>query len=730
MLGKARYNKGNVKVTEHAHGRYSCLLVLPMALLDESTEELLQEIALELAFVQSGGPSSIAALISSLVKLQQIAAAQGKEKALQLSRELSGWLVDLEARGTDLDAGEIEALQEKYQPLEKALYAEANKTEAGFTINLESQDDLELLNEFCNEGKDLLSQVEQGVLVLEEDPAHRETLNQVFRAFHTFKGGAGFLGLEPIKDLAHNLESLLDAARQNSLVIDRNVINLILAGGDALRMYVDGIEQTIRSDNKTAPIIVPTRELIERVKSTLDGNPGEVANENPGETKVPASEPTSEPAVEAKITPPIAKINKPIPTLTKEIEEPQPKPSPKPKETNLSNFVKIDTQKLDALIDLVGELVIAKSMVVEHPVVAGQQSEELSRELRQLSRIAADLQRNAMSLRMVPIRTTFQKMNRLVRDLANSQNKQITLITKGEDTELDRNIVEALAEPMIHMLRNSIDHGIERPAEREGMGKSAEGKIEIEACHQAGGILIRIEDDGRGIDPARVLAKARERGIIDSDFNGNTHEILSLIFEPGFSTAETITDVSGRGVGMDVVRRSISRLRGRVDVQSVVGKGTTFSIYLPLTLAIIDGMLVGAGNQRFIIPTLSIQESFKPTAGMLSTLKGRGQLVNLRGRLIPMISLCQKLKIDKGSDDPSEGIILIINSGGQAKGLLVDHLISKQEVVIKPMGDTLQSQPVYSGAAIMGDGRVALILDPDALGRSESPRSESQTSSN
>ena len=686
-----------------------------MALLDESTEELLQEIALELAFVQSGGQSSIAALISSLGKLQQIAGAQGKEKALQLSRELGGWLVELESRGTALDAEELEALQQKYQPLEKALYAEANKTEAGFTINLESQDDLELLNEFCNEGKDLLSQVEQGVLVLEEDPAHRETLNQVFRAFHTFKGGAGFLGLEPIKDLAHNLESLLDAARQNSLVIDRNVINLILAGGDTLRKFVDGIEQTIRSDNKTAPIIVPTRELIERVRSTLDGNPGEV---------------TIEKTNEAKIIPPIAEINKPIPATAKGIEEPQTKPSPKPKAANLSNFVKIDTQKLDALIDLVGELVIAKSMVVEHPVVAGQQSEELSRELRQLSRIAADLQRNAMSLRMVPIRTTFQKMNRLVRDLANSQNKQICLVTKGEDTELDRNIVEALAEPMIHMLRNSIDHGIERPAEREGLGKSAEGKIEIEACHQAGGILIRIEDDGRGIDPARVLAKARERGIIDNDFNGNTHEILSLIFEPGFSTAETVTDVSGRGVGMDVVRGSISRLRGRIEVQSVVGKSTTFCIYLPLTLAIIDGMLVGAGSQRFIIPTLSIQESFKPTASMLSTLKGRGQLVNLRGKLIPMISLCQKLKIDTGSADPSEGIILIINSGGQAKGLLVDHLISKQEVVIKPMGDTLQSQPVYSGAAIMGDGRVALILDPDALGRTDSPRSESQTSSN
>jgi two-component system chemotaxis sensor kinase CheA len=293
---------------------------------------------------------------------------------------------------------------------------------------------------------------------------------------------------------------------------------------------------------------------------------------------------------------------------------------------------------------------------------------------------------------------------------------------KGEETELDRNIVEALAEPMIHMLRNSIDHGIERPGERITLGKPPQGKIEVEACHQGGGILIKVSDDGRGIDPDKVLDKAIAQGLIESDYNGSINDILSLIFQPGFSTAETITDVSGRGVGMDVVRGSISRLRGRIDVESVVGVGTTFRIYLPLTLAIIDGMLVGVGEQRFIIPTLAIHESFKPTPTMLSTVKGRGQVVNLRGTLIPLLELAVKLGLHKTQKDPIEGIVLVIDSAGQQRGLLVDRLISKQEVVIKAIGETFQTQSLYSGAAIMGDGQVALILDPDALGQTESQR--------
>ena len=719
-----------------------------MALLDPATENLLQELALELAFAPTGGQQSVVTLLQALRKLHQL--GQAREPI----ENLVNWLEPLEASGEALAEGDLDTLQSQYLAIEKAVYAAAatpdqapslasnpvqadtagsaaetdaksdDKTEslgteeAALTITVEGKDDLELLNEFCNEGRDLLSQVEQGVLVLEEQPDHRETLNQVFRAFHTFKGGAGFLGLDPIKELAHILESLLDAARQNTLPINERVINLILAGGDTLRQFVDGIEQTIRSADNSTPIKVPTLDLIARVKATLAGEPEEASATKPEIQAAPAPAtvtptrpeppaPRSEPQVN-----PIAANPNPTPN-------PNPSPNRKVTTEGLSNFVKIDTQKLDALIDLVGELVIAKSMVVEHPLLAQERTGDLPRHLRQLARISSDLQRNAMSLRMVPIRTTFQKMNRLVRDLASSQNKQVGLVLKGEDTELDRNIVEALAEPLIHMLRNSIDHGLEQAEERLNLGKPAQGTIEVEASHQGGGILIRIEDDGRGIDPDKVLAKARERGLVDADFHGSHTEILGLIFQPGFSTAETVTDVSGRGVGMDVVRGSISRLRGRIDIESTVGVGTSFRIYLPLTLAIIDGMLVGVGQQRFILPTLAIHESFKPTRAMLSSVKGRGQIVNLRGNLIPLLQLGSKLGLHDGVQDPSEGIVLIINSGGQPRGVVVDRLISKQEVVIKALGDTFQSQPVYSGAAIMGDGQVALILDPDALGRPE-----------
>lgn len=712
-------------------------LLETMALLDPSTENLLQEIALELAFAPTGGHQSVVTLLQALRQLQQLGQAQ------EAIENLVNWLAPLEASGEALAEGDLDNLQRQYLAVEKAVYAQAatsaivapsdadmvrskaeptaepedeagglSAEEPALTITVESKDDLELLNEFCNEGRDLLSQVEQGVLVLEQQPEHRETLNQVFRAFHTFKGGAGFLGLDPIKELAHILESLLDAARQNILPIDRHVINLILAGGDTLRQFVDGIEQTIRSADNNTPIIVPTLELIARVKATLAGQPEEPSAAIPAMPAAPAAT-TVSPAPAPRSDP---EANSPGPNPN---TNPNPNPNPKVTAEGLSNFVKIDTQKLDALIDLVGELVIAQSMVMEHPVLAQERSGNLPRHLRQLARISSDLQRNAMSLRMVPIRNTFQKMKRLVRDLASSQNKQVSLVLKGEDTELDRKIVEALAEPLIHMLRNSIDHGLEQAEERLNLGKPAEGTIEVEASHQGGGILIRIDDDGRGIDPDKVLAKAKERSLVDAEFHGNKKEILSLIFQPGFSTAETVTDVSGRGVGMDVVRGSISRLRGSIDVESNVGKGTSFRIYLPLTLAIIDGMLVGVGKQRFILPTLSIQESFRPTQAMLSSVKGRGQIVNLRGNLIPLLQLGAKLGLQDGIQDPSEGIVLIINSGGQPRGLVVDRLISKQEVVIKALGDTFQSQPVYSGAAIMGDGQVALILDPDALGRAE-----------
>ena len=362
-----------------------------------------------------------------------------------------------------------------------------------------------------------------------------------------------------------------------------------------------------------------------------------------------------------------------------------------------------------------GELVIAQSMVVQNTEVTTVNDGHLSRSLGQLRGITSDLQRTAMSLRMVPIRNTFQKMARLVRDLALQQGKDIQLVLQGEDTELDRTIVEELGDPLIHMIRNSADHGIEPADQRLAKGKAAAGTITLRAFHQGGLIVIEIKDDGRGLNPDRIRAKAIERGLIRDDESLDEESIFELIFAPGFSTAEQVTDLSGRGVGMDVVRRNIEKMRGTVEIQSVVDRGTTFTISLPLTLAIIEGLLVGVGDQRYIVPTLSVRESFRPLPGMVSTVQGRGEMVSVRGRLTPMLRLGRHLNTPSRAVDPTQGIVVVVESGQESRCLFVDELIGKQEVVIKSLGDMFRNQTEFAGAAILGDGRVGLILDINSL---------------
>ena len=354
-------------------------------------------------------------------------------------------------------------------------------------------------------------------------------------------------------------------------------------------------------------------------------------------------------------------------------------------------------------------------MVVQNPDVQMINSLQLVRCLRQLSRITTELQRNAMSLRMVPIRGMFHKMNRLVRDLATQQQKHVQLVLEGEETELDRNIVEKLSDPLVHMIRNAIDHGLENSDDRAAHGKPELGKIRLTAAHQRGGIVIRIQDDGRGLDRSRILAKARDRGLVKTDANLTKSEIFSLIFQPGFSTAEKITDLSGRGVGMDVVRRNIENLRGKVEIQSLPGQGTTFTILLPLTLAIIDGLLVGVGGERYIIPTLSVRESFRPSPGTVKTVQGRGEVVSVRGRQTPLLRLAHYLGRTSRVIKPEDGIVVVVESGDSARGLLVDELLGKQEVVIKSLGHAFGQQNLLAGAAVLGDGWVGLILDVDTL---------------
>jgi two-component system, chemotaxis family, sensor kinase CheA len=569
-------------------------------------------------------------------------------------------------------------------------------------IRLNLAEDLHLLREFHGESVELLDDIEQGVLVLEDNPDDTVTINSIFRAFHTFKGAAGFLRLEALRDLAHDLESLLDAVRRGALPITSGIIDLILAGSDALKHFTREIGAQLQGASPGAPILVPTRQILLRVQSVLRGERTSAAapeaSSPDGANDAGSAQEASQPETAAKFGPTRTGARRELAATG---------PS--------SAFVKLDTAKLDSLVDIVGELVIAQSMVVQNPDVQKINSLQLVRCLRQLSRITTELQRNAMSLRMVPVRTMFHKMNRLVRDLSSQQQKQVQLVLEGEETELDRNIIEKLSDPLVHMIRNAIDHGLESAADRVGKGKPELGTIRLAASHQRGGIVIRIQDDGRGLDPDRILAKAIGRGLVKANANLSESEIFSLIFLPGFSTAEKVTDLSGRGVGMDVVRRNIESLRGKIEIQSLPGQGTTFTILLPLTLAIIDGLLVGVGSDRYIIPTLSVRESFRPRPGMVSAVHEQGEVVSVRGRQTPLLRLGSYLGTTSRVVNPEDGIIVVVESGDSARGLLVDELIGKQEVVIKSLGGAFEQQNLLAGGAVLGDGWVGLILDVDTL---------------
>ena len=601
-------------------------------------------------------------------------------------------------------------------------------------------DDAEMMRLFCADAHDLLQEIEQGVLVLEANPRDDTALNTLFRAFHTFKGNVGVMKLIVLQQLTHELESLLDAARRGTFQLDRDSFDVVLAGADVLKRYVEELTKLLDGDGQKTVLPLPIPRLIAHLRFLLARGRGQAAGAERPAAKpaavapavaatTPAPEPRPAPPVPAAAPPaaePVAPVATPVEPATVATAAPAAAPPAAPPAADRkgpqragsgagAGIVRVDTVKLDSLIDLVGELVIAQSMVVQNTTVTALSDSHLSRTLGQLRGITSDLQRTAMSLRMVPIRGTFQKMSRLVRDLSLQQDKDIRLVLTGEDTELDRTLVEELNDPLIHMIRNSADHGIETAAARVAAGKPAHGTITLRAFHQGGFIVIQIADDGRGLSPERIRAKAIERGLIRAEDNLDEDAIRELIFAPGFSTAEQVTDLSGRGVGMDVVRRNIERMRGKIQIESVVGAGTTFTISMPLTLAIIEGLLVGVGDQRYIVPTLAVRESFRPLPGMVSTVQGRGEVVSVRGRLTPMLRLGAHLNTSFRAQEPTQGIVVVIESGQDSRCLFVDELIGKQEVVIKSLGDMFRNQSEFAGAAILGDGRVGLILDVNSL---------------
>lgn len=579
--------------------------------------------------------------------------------------------------------------------------------------------DLELLREFLVEASGHLEAIESGALALEDEPNNRETLNLLFRAFHSIKGLAGFLEIDAIQHTAHELENLLDMARDGALRISRPAIDLILDThsylSEALGQVAARVEGTAAGSVEENPALLQriARFQLDAVTAPATATPvpppGSGAHEESTESAAP---------MEASQTP-----DRKHAPIAADVALPLPAGSDGATERGLSAsrtsaagaVVKVDTEKLDYLVDMVGELVIAQSMVRNDPLFTSSQNARLLKNMAQMTRVTAEVQRVAMSMRMVPIKGLFQRMSRLSRDLARKYDKQVRVELEGEETELDRTLIEQLADPMMHMVRNAIDHGLETSAERLAAGKPAEGLIRLLAVHQSGSILISIADNGRGLDRRRILEKARSRGLVHENAALTDAQIDQLIFEPGFSTAAVVSDLSGRGVGMDVVRRNIQQLRGRVEVHSVSGQGTTMTMKLPLTLAIIDGLVVGARGERFIIPLFSVREMFRADAGAITHVQGQEEVLQVRGVILPVVRLRRRLGLKEDGDPQAATLCLVVESARSTYCLLVDEFVGKQEVVIKSLGEQFADVPGIAAGAILGDGTVGLILDMEGI---------------
>lgn len=591
--------------------------------------------------------------------------------------------------------------------------AEAKGAGGDVMLELHLDENRELLTEFLGEAVEHLQQIEAALLALDNEPENPEALNSIFRSFHTIKGNAGFMGLVPMQTLAHEVESLLDLARNHKLRLNAAIITEILRSRDALAALTQQVAEAIEQ-GKTPDRIIPVSHLIRAVRALAlapDQAPApEVASAPAPRTdqvnEAPAAAPESAPGVEAPAAPAVA---------APPVKAPAGAETAKAKSTDGNQTVRVNTEKLDSLMNVVGELVIVQSQLLETARTIGASHITLQRNVGQLTRITKELQHTAMSLRMIPIKPTFQKMERLSRDLARDFGKKVNFVTSGEDTELDRTVVEEIGDPLVHMVRNALDHGLEPRADRTAAGKPETGTLHLNAYHQGSNIVIELRDDGRGIDPERVLAKARRQNLVAENAQLTREEVFALLFLPGFSTAEKVTSVSGRGVGMDVVRRNIEKLRGTIEIASEVGQGSTFKIKLPLTMAIIDGLVVRVGEDRFILPSTSVQMALRPAREHISSIHGSGEVIDVRGRLLPLHRLDRRFGIPGQATQPWEGIVVIVEHSGKASALLVDEMMNKQEVVIKSLGTFMRNLPGVAGGAILGDGNIALILDPGTL---------------
>jgi len=596
-----------------------------------------------------------------------------------------------------------------------------------------SEKELDFVKGFVEEAGEHVEAIEAALLEVERTPDDTAKIDDLFRPFHTIKGIAGFLNMTDVNRLTHEAETLLDQGRKGKRAITPAVIDLVFDVVDILKLQIAEIGNWVASPTSDPICQPPVAEMIHRLRDIISGraepddsaptggSPSQRVGENLVDQRAVAPE-AVEFALQKQQQEPDKKVGE-ILVENKTATARQVSQAIRPKAQEASarktgqktagdQSIRIDTGKLDALVDMVGELVIAQTLVTANPLIGTDA--RLTKDVDQVAKIVRDVQEVAMSMRMVPIGPTFQKMARLVRDVSRKAGKQVELTISGEDTELDKTVIQQIGDPLIHMVRNAVDHGVEAAEGRIAAGKPVVGHVHLSASHQGGSIVIEISDDGKGLDPASLLQKGIDKGLVNPGEELSDQQIFQLIFAPGFSMAKQVTDISGRGVGMDVVKRNIDQLRGKVEITSELGKGSTFSIRLPLTLAIIDGMVIRIGTERFILPTITIEQSLRPLPEQISTVQQKGQILNVRGQLIPLVQLGRLFRLT-GRTDPCETMVVVTQCDGGRVGIVVDELIGQQQVVIKTLGERFQGLQGVSGAAILGDGRVGLILETSGI---------------
>ncbi len=614
----------------------------------------------------------------------------------------------------------------------------------------------QFLQVFFEETDEHLATLELLLIGLDLDQPDAETLNGIFRAAHSIKGSSGMFGFDDLTAVTHELETLLDRIRCGQTALHVDMIGVFLEARDVLQRLLDAHRSQVPDPD------VPVATTVERLRAWLaepvapaaddgfglfsdaptaaedsasddgafgffddaPGTPGACATSDddfgffdnaPGAPDVNPVEPygifDKAPGAPAMAT-----------VVAAPSEQPKAPPSaaakPATRADSESSSIRVSVEKIDSLINLVGELVITQAMLSQlSEDLDPTHFERLQQALAQLEHNTRDLQESVMSIRMLPISFIFSRFPRLVHDTSARLGKQVELILHGEHTELDKSVIEKLSDPLTHIVRNSIDHGIETPAERLAAGKPAQGSVKLAASHQGGSVVVEISDDGRGLSRERILAKAREKGLAVHDGMSDA-DVWQLIFMPGFSTAEAVTELSGRGVGMDVVRRNIQAMGGRIDIDSAHGLGTRMSIRLPLTLAILDGLIVAVEKVNYVVPLTYIVESLQARADDVRGLAGEeSTVIRVRGEYLPLFSLNQLLRIGAEPMPPERGIVVILESEGKSFALQVDELVGQQQVVIKSLEQNFRRIDGIAGATIMGDGSVALILDVDALPR-------------